>query len=115
MEPSMSLTAADVHNKKREITAEGGLFELEPVELDGFRYLAYKHAPKTLVDIFQAARAHADLEFLVYEGQRYTYADFFVQVDSLAASLQFDYAVSKGDRVAIAMRNNPEWIVTYAA
>lgn len=111
----MSLTPADVHNKKREITSAGGIFELEPVELDGFSYQAYKHAPKTLVDIFQAARAHADLEFLVYEGQRYSYADFFAQVDSLAASLQLDYAVGKGDRVAIAMRNNPAWIVTYAA
>ncbi len=111
----MALTPADVHNKKREITAAGGLFEMEAVELDGFSYQAYKHAPKTLVEVFEAARAHGDLEFLVYEGQRYTYAEFFEQVDALAASLQLDYRVRKGDRLAIAMRNTPAWIITYAA
>ncbi|MCB1687914.1 MAG: acyl--CoA ligase [Halioglobus sp.] len=111
----MTLTPADVHDKKREITGPGGLFELEAVELDGFSYPAYKHAPKTLVEVLQAARAHGDLEFLVYEGQRYTYAQYFEQVDGLAASLQLDYGVRKGDRVAIAMRNNPAWIVSYAA
>jgi long-chain acyl-CoA synthetase len=111
----MALTPADVHNKKREITAAGGLFEMEAVELEGFSYQAYKHAPKTLVEVFEAARAHGDLEFLVYEGQRYTYAEFFEQVDALAASLQLDYRVRKGDRLAIAMRNTPAWIITYAA
>ncbi|MFT4518592.1 MAG: long-chain acyl-CoA synthetase [Halioglobus sp.] len=111
----MSLTPAEVHKKKEEITAEGGLFEMEPVELDGFSYPAYKHAPKTLVEVFEGARAHGDLEFLVYEGKRYSYADFFVQVDALAASLQSDFGVAQGVRVAIAMRNNPEWAIAYAA
>ena len=111
----MALTPADVHNKKREITAEGGLVEMEPVLLDGYTYQAYKHAPKTLVEVFTAARAHGDLEFIVYEGQRYSYAEFFQQVDALAASLQADFAVARGSRVAIAMRNNPAWAVTYAA
>jgi long-chain acyl-CoA synthetase len=67
------------------------------------------------VDVLQAARAHGDLEFLVYEGQRYTYAEYFEQVDGLAASLQLDYGVRKGDRLAIAMRNNPAWAIAYAA
>jgi long-chain acyl-CoA synthetase len=111
----MSVTPAHVHSKKREITAEGGIFELETVVLDGCSYQAYKHAPKTLVDVFQGARAHGDLEFIVYEGQRYTYAEFFKQVDALAAALQSDYAIGKGDCVAIAMRNNPAWAITYAA
>ncbi len=111
----MPLTPADVHNKKREITAEGGLFEMETVELNGFSYAAYKHAPKTLVEVLQGARGHGDLEFLVYEGQRFTYTQYFAQVDGLAASLQLDFGVRKGDRLAIAMRNNPAWIITYAA
>lgn len=111
----MALNPAAVHSKIEEITAAGGLFEMEPVELDGHSYQAYKHAPATLVDVFAGARGHGDLEFMVYEGQRYTYAEFFAQVDALAATLQSDYALAKGDRVAIAMRNNPAWAVTYAA
>jgi long-chain acyl-CoA synthetase len=111
----MSLTPADVHAKKREITAPGGMFETETVEIDGHRYAAYKHAPKTLVDVFDGARAHGDQEFLVYEGQRLTYNDYFERVDALAATLQNDYGLKKGDRLAIAMRNNPAWAITYAA
>jgi long-chain acyl-CoA synthetase len=111
----MAITAGDVHAKKAEITAPGGIFELEDVEVDGHVYRSYKHAPKTLVDVLQGARAHADLEFVVYEGRRFSYADFFRQVDAMAAALQLDLGVVKGDRVAIAMRNNPEWIIAYAA
>ena len=111
----MALTPAEVHSKKEEITAAGGLFEMEPVVLDGHSYQAYKHAPATLVDVFAGARGHGDLEFMVYEGQRYSYNEFFAQVDALAATLQTDYGLVKGDRVAIAMRNNPAWAVAYAA
>ena len=111
----MTLTAAQVHDKKREITAPGGMFETEQVELDGFSYRAYKHAPKTLMDVFAGARAQGDLEFMVYEDQRLSYAQFFERADALAASLQLDYGVAKGDRVAIAMRNNPDWAVAYTA
>jgi long-chain acyl-CoA synthetase len=111
----MTLTAQEVHAKKAEITGPGGIFELEEVDIDGYLYRAYKHAPSTLVDVLQGARAHGELEFVVYEGRRYTYADFFRQVDALAAGLQVKLGVHKGDRVAIAMRNNPEWIIAYAA
>ena len=111
----MPLTPAEVHAKKAEITAPGGLFEMQDVCLDGQEYRAYVHAPKTLLEVLDGARAHGDLEFIVYEGRRYSYSDFFAQVDALAAALQVDYAVQRGDRVAIAMRNNPAWVVAYAA
>ncbi len=111
----MALTPAEVHAKKEEITAAGGLFEMAEVELDGMQYRAYVHAPKTLLEVFEAARGHGDLEFMVYEGQRYSYSDFFREVDALAAALQCDYKIAQGDRVAIAMRNNPQWAIAYAA
>ncbi|MFK7975778.1 MAG: class I adenylate-forming enzyme family protein [Halioglobus sp.] len=111
----MALTPQDVHAKKQEITAPGGLFEMEALEIDGTRYKSYVHAPKTLVDVFTGARGHGDLEFMVYEGKRYTYTAFFQQVDALAAALQSDYGLKKGSRMAIAMRNNPSWGIAYAA
>jgi long-chain acyl-CoA synthetase len=111
----MSLTPAAVHSKKQEITSPGGIFEMEDVVLDAHSYRAYKHAPKTLIEVLDGARAHGDLEFMVYEGRRYSYADFFAQVDALAASLQADFDVGKGSCVAIAMRNNPEWVIGYSA
>lgn len=111
----MALSPADVHAKKQEISAPGGLFEMAPIEIDGHSYSAYVHAPGTLIDVLTAARGHGDLEFMVYEGKRYTYADFFAQVDAMAAALQRDYGLAKGDRLAIAMRNNPSWAIAYAA
>jgi long-chain acyl-CoA synthetase len=111
----MSLSSAEVHSKKREITSDGGIFEMENIDLNGHSYRAYKHAPKTLVEVLQGARAHGDLEFVVYEGQRFTYTEFFAEVDSLAASLQADFGVKKGDRIAIAMRNSAQWVISYAA
>jgi acyl-CoA synthetase (AMP-forming)/AMP-acid ligase II len=114
-ENPMALTAADVHAKKQEITAPGAYFETQDVLLDGRSYRAYKHAPATLVDVFQSSRSHGDIEFMVYEGRRYSYTQFYAAVDALCATLQHDIGVKSGDRVAIAMRNNPDWAISYAA
>lgn len=111
----MAITPRDVQAKMEGITAAGGMFELDTVELDGFSYKAFRHAPKTLLEVLNNARGHGDLEFIVYEDQRYTYAEFFAAADALAAALQSDFGVVKGDRVAIAMRNNAAWAIAYTA
>ena len=36
-------------------------------------------------------------------------------VDALAHALVHTFGITKGDRVGIAMRNLPEWIVSFAA
>lgn len=110
----MTITISDVFAKKAEITAEGGFFELQDRLVDGVSYKVYKHAPGTAVELIQNSRGHGDAEWIVYEGRRYSYNDYFRQVDALAASLQAS-GIAVGDRVAIAMRNNPEWSIGYAA
>ncbi|MCZ6828515.1 MAG: class I adenylate-forming enzyme family protein [Gammaproteobacteria bacterium] len=111
----MTVTADNIREKITQITAAKALFEMEEVMLDGFNYRSYKHAPKTLVEVLQNGRAHGDIDYLVYEGRRYTYSDFYREVDAFAAALQTDFGVAMGDRVAIAMRNNPEWVIAYVA
>ncbi len=111
----MSVTPADVQAKMREIVADGQFFELMDVELAGERYKAFKHAPPNLLAAVQSGRDHGDAEFLVYEGKRYSFNEFFRQVDALAAALQIEHRVGKGDRVAIAMRNRPEWCIAFVA
>ena len=111
----MPSTADDIREKITQITAADAFFEMEEVTLDGFNYRSYKHAPKTLIEVLQNARAHGDIDYMVYEGRRYTYTDFYQAVDAFAAALQQSFAVAKGDRVAIAMRNNPEWVIAYVA
>ncbi len=111
----MNATTADVHAKLSELTADGQFFELADVVLSGRSYKAYKHAPATLTEVLQSSRNHGDMDFIVYEGQRFSYTEFYSQVDALASALQTEYKVAKGDRVAIAMRNNPQWCISFVA
>ena len=111
----MSVSGSEITSKKAELTGPGAFFEVESIDFGGRKCLAYKHAPKTAVEILNNARNHGELEFLVYEDQRYTYSGLFREVDALAAQLQDDFEIEKGDRVAIAMRNNVEWMIAYAA
>lgn len=111
----MNVTPADVQAKIREIIADGQFFELMEVELAGESFKAFRHAPPDLLTAVQSGRGHGASEFLIYEGKRYTFDEFFRQVDALAAALQGEYKIAKGDRVAIAMRNRPEWCVAFVA
>lgn len=111
----MSVSGEAIRAKKAELTAPGAFFEVEQVVIDGRSVAAYKHAPKSAVEVLTNARNHGDTEFLVYEGQRYTFSRLFREADALAAQLQEDYEIEKGDRVAIAMRNNVEWMLAFTA
>jgi acyl-CoA synthetase (AMP-forming)/AMP-acid ligase II len=64
--------------------------------------------------LWEMSAGHAEKDYLVYEDERYTYADVHAQVRKLAAHLH-SVGVGSGARVAIAMRNYPEWVVGYWA
>ena len=97
------------------ITAPGERFELSEVSIGGVPSKVFKNAPSTLRDIFDTARARGDQTFLVYEDERWSFEAVMGQVDALAAALVAEYGVARGDRVAIAMRNYPEWVMSFAA
>ena len=111
----MTVSGSAISAKKAELTGTGAFFEVEKIQFCGRACQAYKHAPGTAIEILNNARNHGDLEFLVYEDQRYTYNRLFQEADALAAQLQDDYEIEKGDRVAIAMRNNVQWMISYTA
>jgi len=94
-------------------TAPGERFETVETDIGGITYKTFKSAPATLRDIFDLTRLYDQAEYVVYEDERYTFADVYARADGIAAALQGRYGVQKGDRVAIAMRNHPEWIMTY--
>jgi acyl-CoA synthetase (AMP-forming)/AMP-acid ligase II len=91
----------------------GGPFELEDIVLDGVPLKSFARAPRTIVDMFQAARAHADLDHIVFEDERLTFADVRRQALAVAQHLASGYGVGCGDRVAIGMRNFPEFVVGF--
>ena len=75
----------------------------------------YEHIFPSLRTLFDTARGRGDDTFLVYEDERLSFADVMAEVDAIAAMLVDHYGVTKGDRVAIGMRNYPEWITSFAA
>jgi long-chain acyl-CoA synthetase len=97
------------------LTAPGQMFEMAEAEIRGIPTRVWKNAPPSLVAILELSRAHADKTFLVYEDERLTFEEHFGQVAALARQLVDRYGVGKGDRVAIAMRNFPEWAVAFWA
>jgi long-chain acyl-CoA synthetase len=90
-------------------------FALGEVDVDGVTQTVFLNAPPTLRDLFGLWPARGDALFLVYEDERRTFAEVADEVAALGAALVGRYGVQRGDRVAIAMRNLPEWIIAFAA
>ena len=97
------------------VTAPGERFEIEVVDVAGVPTKVFKHAPPSLREVFASARQRGDDVFLVYEDERWTFAEVMAHVDAMAALLVDRYGVATGDRVAIGMRNYPEWVIAFAA
>ncbi|WP_051603234.1 class I adenylate-forming enzyme family protein [Simplicispira psychrophila] len=100
---------------RAQLTAPGAPFELVSVGLNGQQLPAYRNAFTSLPALLNAGRVHGASEFMVYEGERWTFARFYQAADALAGRLQAEHGVQAGDRVAIAMRNRPEWVVAFVA
>ena len=90
-------------------------FELDEIEIRGVVARVWKHAPRSLRDVFAATIAHGDDDFLVLDDECLSYAEHHRLVCRFAHALRERYGVRKGDRVAIAMRNLPEWSVAFWA
>jgi long-chain acyl-CoA synthetase len=99
-----------------QVTAPGQRFETTRVEAaNGITYTAFENAPPNLRAVFDTARRRGDDTFLVYEDERWGFDEVMRHVDALGALLVETYGVAKGDRVAIGMRNYPEWVIAFAA
>jgi len=97
-----------------QVTGPGQLFEVVESEVDGHPLRVFRNAPTNLGQLFAGARGD-QAEFLVYEDERWTFDHTMRNADALAHALVHTYGIQKGDRVGIAMRNLPEWIVSFAA
>src|SRR4051794_37390044 len=91
----------------------GGQFEVEEVVLDGVPLRVFVRAPRTILDTFAMGAAHGDLVHLVHEDERLSFAEVRAQAYALAEQLRTTFGVRQGDRVAIAMRNLPEFVVGF--
>jgi acyl-CoA synthetase (AMP-forming)/AMP-acid ligase II len=91
----------------------GGPFEVEETMIDGVPRRVFVRAPRTILDTFAMGAAHADRVHLVHDDERLTFADVRAQAFALAEQLRTTFGVRQGDRVAIAMRNLPEFVIGF--
>lgn len=96
------------------LIAPGADFEVTTTNVRGVDIRTYANAAPNLRDAWAATIAYADREYLVYEDERLTYAEAHARVNALGHWL-INRGVQPGDRVAIAMRNYPEWMLSYWA
>lgn len=97
-----------------QVSAPGQPFEVIEVEQGGVTNRVFKNAPTNLREFFDLARG-VEATFMVFEDEEWTFARVMEEVDSLAYALVHHFDVKAGDRVGIAMRNYPEWVVSFAA
>jgi len=107
--PAMSIAQAHAI-----LTAPGMPFEMEEIDIGGVKTRTWKNAPPTLRSVVEAGRQHGEKIFLVYEDERASFEAFYRAVSAFAHELHAK-GVRKGDRVAIVMRNLPEWPVAFYA
>jgi|TARA_B100001093_G_scaffold124308_1_gene116950 acyl-CoA synthetase (AMP-forming)/AMP-acid ligase II len=94
-------------------TAPGQMFETkEVINKSGIKFNEYINFPDSIRGYLDFALLHAEKECLVYEDERYTYKEVFEKSAQTGNAL-ISQGIKKGDRVAICMQNNPEFIFAY--
>jgi len=89
-----------------------------PAKVFGVDYPGtFKNGPHSMVEWLAQVLTpeRAALKCIVFEDEVMTFAEVQKAVDTLASALANHYGVKKGDRVAICMRNFPEWCVAFLA
>jgi len=99
---------------RSELEAAGSFFAVSTIEVRGVPVKTFTAAPPTMRALWEMTAGHGDKTYLVYEDERYTYTQVHADVRRLAKFL-VDAGVGRGDRVAVAARNYPEWVVSYWA
>ena len=96
-----------------QLTSPGQMFETKEVVNDsGVTFNEYINFPDSIRGYLDFALLHSAKECLVYEGERYTYKEVFEKSAQTGNAL-IKEGIKKGDKVAICMQNNPEFIFAY--
>lgn len=94
------------------------VFKVHETDIRGVTYKTFKNIPPNVPTLMLASREaqeNGQAEYVIFEDERYTYDDFCARANRLANALKDQFGIGKGDRVAIAMRNYPELLLTTLA
>ncbi|MCW0214593.1 MAG: acyl--CoA ligase [Pseudonocardia sp.] len=96
-------------------TGPGGPFALTDTTVRGIPWRVFERGPHTLRELFEHSIGWGDRVFTVFEEEHLTYAEHGRLVAGLAKLLHDDYGLRQGDRLAVTMRNFPEWMPLFYA
>ena len=105
---------AELNHAWAELTGPGGAFEIVEMDVGGHWIRGFKNAPPSVREVWLSTAQFAERDYLVFGDERITYAEAHRQVASIANWL-LAKGVQPGERVAVAMRNYPEWMLIYWA
>ena len=106
----------DFNQAVQKVLDTDELFQTENVEIRGTIYKAFNKVPADLKELLEYGKKVREWEeFIVYEKEKISYLDFCNQVSKLSSFLQKEVGIKKGDKVAIAMRNYPEYLIILMA
>jgi long-chain acyl-CoA synthetase len=93
----------------------GAALETETVTIDGQELSVFAHVPTNLGELYKLGLEFGDQTFLVYQQERFSFAESLDLALRMARILKEKYEIQLGDRVAICARNSPEWCMAYMA
>ena len=115
VEPSASELVVDFNAALASLTAPGAPFGWTVHDIHGAPVRVYDNAMADMRAVWEMSAPHGEKDYLVYGDERYSYADAHARVRALAHHLRSTYGAGPGTRVAIAMRNYPEWVLSHWA
>ena len=95
------------------LTSPGQPYTLAEQVIAGRTLRVFVNAPTSLRAVFEATAT--DLPFLAYQDERWTFAQAWASAARIGQVLVHTCGVQPGDRVAIALRNYPEWVLAFTA
>jgi long-chain acyl-CoA synthetase len=98
-----------------QLIGPGGMFEIVEEEVLGERMPVFRDRKRSLRELLADSVGFGDLEHIVHDSRRISYAEHGRLVAATAKTLQEEYGVRPGDRVAILAANCPEWIIAFWA
>jgi long-chain acyl-CoA synthetase len=104
-----------IEEAREVLSRPDSVYATEAKVIDGVEFKVFRHAPVNLAELYALSARHDDRTFIVYEDERYDFPGVRQRAANLAHALVHDFGIRKGDRVALSMRNYPEWCFTYVA
>ena len=112
-----------------EFTSPGGLFEVTTETIRGVEHRVFKSSPRNLREMYALGMdkdsfysrvfinwfGDQDWPGMIYKDECYSFEEAYQLAAQLARRMKEKFGIEKGDRVAIAMRNYPEFCLAFMA